>query len=711
MNVRSMLAVAAVALVCASGARAEEWRVPANFSGELPDVRAVLDIPFVNDMRLADGVSFDFEVGSLAEFSGFTCYFRSGEGWYRADFAPSPDGRRSRVRVDKRRIVVDGAPAGWAKVDLLRICGWRSGVKDTYFTVSNLAIDRREADILVVQAHGYAVEHPDEAGSCVEFADRFVESLGSLGIATALISDGELDSTALKGVRMVMLPFNPSLPPVAEEALVEFSARGGLVFAAYNATTSVRTLLGVGDAEWMSLPEGGRFDGFERCGEGLPGQPAFSPQRSWMTFRARPAADARVLATWRFDGSVTDIPAVVRNGRGVYFAHVWLGGTKGPQRALMKSVIADLMPDRKAAMDAADVAAEKRRLEEVKWVSEQPAGPADEFRAFWCHDPKGLPGRTWDESIGFLKEHGFNAIFVNLLWAATADYPTEVLKREIDLPGEYDAFAECQAACRRHGVAFHVWMVCWNLGWSTDARIVQDFAEEARLQRGADGKQGTWLCPSHPENLELEEEALVELAKKGPDGIHLDYIRYPDGGHCYCAGCRRRFEKSFKVTVSSWPDDVRRDRQLKAKWNAFRRGRIDELVRRVSRRVRAEAPGVKVSAAVFANFLTSRGSIAQDVRKWCEEGWLDFVCPMDYTDSAEMFAGYLELQKPLVGKVPMYPGIGLSSTGASSDGRCRRVAEQIGLVRQAGLKGFSVFNFDEAALEVLPILSQGPTRR
>ena len=32
------------------------------------------------------------------------------------------------------------------------------------------------------------------------------------------------------------------------------------------------------------------------------------------------------------------------------------------------------------------------------------------------------------------------------------------------------------------------------------------------------------------------------------DGIHFDYIRYPDGDHCFCAGCRERFGRAAGVT-------------------------------------------------------------------------------------------------------------------------------------------------------------------
>lgn len=80
---------------------------------------------------------------------------------------------------------------------------------------------------------------------------------------------------------------------------------------------------------------------------------------------------------------------------------------------------------------------------------------------------------------------------------------------------------------------------------------------------------------------------------------------------------------------------------------------------------------------------------------------------MDYCNSTEVFESIVLKQRDAIRAVPVYPGIGLSSTGAQSEGRVRRVAEQILKVRDAGLKGFTVFNFDANALPVLDALSTG----
>ena len=70
-------------------------------------------------------------------------------------------------------------------------------------------------------------------------------------------------------------------------------------------------------------------------------------------------------------------------------------------------------------------------------------------------------------------------------------------------------------------------------------------------------------------------------------------------------------------------------------------------------------PGIAISAAVFGAYPSCRESVAQDWPEWIKAGYLDFVCPMDYTQSDLGFVGLVTSQLQLVdGRIPLYPGIG-----------------------------------------------------
>jgi uncharacterized lipoprotein YddW (UPF0748 family) len=102
--------------------------------------------------------------------------------------------------------------------------------------------------------------------------------------------------------------------------------------------------------------------------------------------------------------------------------------------------------------------------------------------------------------------------------------------------------------------------------------------------------------------------------------------------------------------------------------------------------------------------------VAQDWLDWCRKGYLDFVCPMNYLNSAVLQRATTQMQLKAVAGLPVkvYPGIGLSVF--KKDGcDARRLSEQIVEIRECGAPGFSVFNFDKRALDALPQIFKNET--
>ncbi|MFB3893162.1 MAG: glycoside hydrolase family 10 protein [Phycisphaerae bacterium] len=337
---------------------------------------------------------------------------------------------------------------------------------------------------------------------------------------------------------------------------------------------------------------------------------------------------------------------------------------------------------------------------------------AGEHRAFWCHNALGLPPKSWDESIKLLADNGFTAILPNMCWGGAAYYESEVLPFAADVNEKDDQVALCLAACRKYGVQCHVWKVNWNMGWRTPKEFMEKMRKDGRMQVGPDGKPiDRWLCPSSPGNQKLEIDSMVELAAKYDlDGIHFDYIRYPGPQGCFCSNCRERFEKVLAHKVANWPQDVTRPGADRDKWLQFRCDNITAVVAAVSEQARKARPKIKISAAVFPNYPADRDSVGQDWPLWCQKGYLDFVCPMDYTSSTAQFSGWVERQVKLAGKVPCYPGIGYSVWQGKGD--IFTLFDQINVTRAAKTGGFTIFNYDDvSAKDAVPLCGMGITRK
>ena len=251
-----------------------------------------------------------------------------------------------------------------------------------------------------------------------------------------------------------------------------------------------------------------------------------------------------------------------------------------------------------------------------------------------------------------------------------------------------------------------MWKVNWNLS-RAPAEFVERMRKEERIQKDRQGNDVRWLCPSHPRNFKLELESMLEVVRKyDVDGVHFDYIRYPNSSACYCSGCKERFEKNRGVEIKNWPEEVISGAYSEdfARW---RREQITRLVQAVSEQARKINPDIKVSAAVFRDYPRCRQSVGQDWKKWIDSGYLDFVCPMDYTADNEQFGNLVISQKEVVNRViPFYPGIGASAPGLPPE----QVAMQMYIARNLGADGLIIFNYGlSVATEVLPALSKGIT--
>lgn len=328
------------------------------------------------------------------------------------------------------------------------------------------------------------------------------------------------------------------------------------------------------------------------------------------------------------------------------------------------------------------------------------APKAQEFRGAWIHSGYGIEGWGWDRTVAVLASNRFNAIIPNLLWGGLAHYPSKLLPESPRAKTDGDQVAACLAACRKYGIAMHVWKVNHNLS-TAPREFLEKMRSERRTQKDRYGKDVNWLCPSHDGNFALERDSMLEVVRNyDVDGIHFDYIRYPDRNACFCDGCRDRFEKAAGVRLTKWPDDALGGKHAE-KFADWRREQITRLVRAVSGEAHKLKPTLKVSAAVWGAWKNSRESIGQDTKAWIDAGYLDFVCPMNYEGDDNVFAELVRKQVEATNhKIQLYAGIGSQKlTGPD------QLLRQVGLARELGADGFVVFNLTEKlSTQFLPSL-------
>lgn len=361
-------------------------------------------------------------------------------------------------------------------------------------------------------------------------------------------------------------------------------------------------------------------------------------------------------------------------------------------------------PDPATALgDLLELEASIRQL----WRETAPAEPG-EMRAVWIHTYNPT---DWDTVMRRLRDAGFNSIFVRVGRAGNVIYPSALLPRDAwaERAGG-DELKRAIAAAHRYGIDFHAWRVCFHMR-SAPKSFYDRMAAEDRLVRDPQGKQSFWTNPGDPRNTELELKVFAELVRRyDVDGVHFDYIRYPDDPHYdfdYGPVSRREFEKAYGVRVADWPADVIHG-PLKAAYEEWERENINRLVQRVYGEVKQIRPSVKVSAAVWRNHRHYRAVIKQDWLLWAERGWVDFLVPMDYTPDMQTFEETVRAQVAAVGgRVPVVAGIGTWLQPGADE-----VVRQVEIARRAGASGHVLFAYNDARIQsMLDALSVGAHRQ
>jgi uncharacterized lipoprotein YddW (UPF0748 family) len=287
-----------------------------------------------------------------------------------------------------------------------------------------------------------------------------------------------------------------------------------------------------------------------------------------------------------------------------------------------------------------------------------------------------------------------------------------------------DTLADLLAAAHGAGLRVHAWVNVLSLSSRRDVPILRELGRDAVLvdQAGRSlldypeldvpppdrryyrlGTPGIYLDPAAPGVAERLAATFAELLTRYPlDGLHLDYIRYPDvlpftPGSRFGVGLdlghgaptRERFRRETGLEPPSPPDRLGNADA----WDAWRRDRVTELVARIRAAAQAVRPGGALSAAVWSYADRAYLSIGQDWRRWLEEGLLDFAVPMAYTLDERLFRYQAAELASVARPDRVWLGVGVWLFAK----RPEAAVAQLRAARDAGAAGDALFSWDSIA--------------
>lgn len=267
------------------------------------------------------------------------------------------------------------------------------------------------------------------------------------------------------------------------------------------------------------------------------------------------------------------------------------------------------------------------------------------------------------------KDAGFNTVLFQVRGNGTVCYPSKIEPWADEFGGRDPGFDPLAVACKeahRRGLSLHAWV---NVipGWRGDKppsnpRQLYNARPEWFWHDAAGRRQPLgWYCsvnPCYPEVRKYLVSVMREIVAKYPvDGLHLDYMRFPNEPNDSSGPTvpdyprDRRTLALFKRATGKTPD------QAPGAWKAWRTEAITQVVRDIRGMIRKVDPKVKLTSAVGASPDEARRNHFQDARQWIAEGLVDAVYPMNYDSDMRVYTQRQTVWTAMRPRVPVVTGV------------------------------------------------------
>ncbi|TDO71330.1 uncharacterized lipoprotein YddW (UPF0748 family) [Halanaerobium saccharolyticum] len=258
---------------------------------------------------------------------------------------------------------------------------------------------------------------------------------------------------------------------------------------------------------------------------------------------------------------------------------------------------------------------------------------------------------------------------------------------------------------KKRNMEVHPWVWVFNENTSGNpGRILTEnpgWANKNREGEIVSYHNSTWLSPARSDVKNFLQQRYIYLVKNYDlDGLNLDYIRFPEeyrGSFGYDQASVDKFKDEYGID----PFEIKSGSSDFALWNKYRENLITEMVKETSEKLKAVDPELLISADVIPGREEARFRALQNWSLWLEEGYLDFVLPMTYTENLfSELSSWIKEDRQQISK-PMYAGISVFKL--TSD----QLIQQIKKINNINPNGLSLFAAAHLTDKDYQILAQG----
>lgn len=351
----------------------------------------------------------------------------------------------------------------------------------------------------------------------------------------------------------------------------------------------------------------------------------------------------------------------------------------------------------------------------------------NELKGVWIR-PTYYNKQQIETVLDSLAQAGINNIFIETYYHGKTIFPSKTMEKYgfIKQYEDYNGFDPLKIwinEAHKRGIKVHVWFQTFYVGNKSPETnpeyILAKHPEWANYQKknansttiaySVSEHNGYFLDPANPDVQSFLYELLCEIVHRyQPDGINLDYIRYPQSlssvypnydlsnwGYTYYA--RSEFKEMYGVD----PLELKPTDELWNYWKYYRCSKVTDFVRKVSCLCRSN--NIILTAVIFPNRNGAIDTKLQDWKTWSINDFVDGFTPLFLTCDDKTAANLMEdVLRNKSASTKLYAGLFVTfMNGSNAD-----LIKQIHAARKYSLNGLIIFDYAHFTSNYVKILTE-----
>ena len=349
----------------------------------------------------------------------------------------------------------------------------------------------------------------------------------------------------------------------------------------------------------------------------------------------------------------------------------------------------------------------------------------DEFKGVWLRPTEKSPEEI-AKTLDRVKKYGIETVFLETYYQGKTIFPSETLARYGVQPQRpefigFDPLEVWVTQAHKRGLKIYIWFETYYAGpenpMNNPMNVIAVYPHWANVTRmkynsptpvaSLSEHNGYFIDPANPEVqtylLTLLEEIITRYK---PDGINLDYIRYPQsisakfsGYELSNWGYTEYARNEFKNAMNVDPIDIKYGTEMWNAWAKYRQNKVTSFVFKAKQLT--SKYNIPLTAVIFPDRYKSMEVKMQDWKTWSDNNYINGFTPLILTcdkDTAVYLINDIRLNsKP---NTKIYPGLFVAFMNGNPDDLLRQLHESRKL-KTSGIVLFDFAHLDKKYTDVL----------